>query len=287
MLLAMEFAASFAFILVLGYLLPAGQFYYLYHVRQSPQHEAQRIQHRRPTQGQIWREVRMSLVSILIFAIGATALIELYKAGHTSIYLRFSEYPLWYLPVSFALCLIFHDTFFYWSHRFMHWQPVFKHTHAGHHRSISPTPWAIFAFQPAEAIIQFAGIMALVIFLPLHPLALGLFLWWDTIVNTAGHTGFEMVPKWLGRSWLYAGFNTVTHHDTHHTNMKKNFGSFFNVWDRLMGTFQDDFAAHVEQLQQTAALSVDLRGDKRPASWPARSASKTEGAKARPAEHVR
>src|SRR5690606_23227266 len=63
---------------------------------------------------------------------------------------------------------------------------------------------------------------------------------YDSIVNTAGHTGFEVVPKWLANSWPYKWFNTVAHHDGHHTNMRVNFGVFFNVWDRIMGTFSDD-----------------------------------------------
>src|SRR5690606_27138845 len=136
-------------------------------------------------------------------------------------------------------CMLLHDTYFYWTHRFMHWKPVFKYFHLGHHRSVSPTPWAIYAFQPLEAVTQFLGIMLIVIVLPLHPLMLLAFLWWDTIVNTAGHTGYEMVPTWIARHPLFRWFNTVNHHDAHHTNFRVNFGSFFNVWDRLMGTFDN------------------------------------------------
>ena len=110
----------------------------------------------------------------------------------------------------------------------MHWRPVFKYTHLGHHRSVSPTPWAIYAFQPAEAVIQFLVVMGMVIFLPLHPLALFLFFAADTIVNTAGHTGYELMPRSISQNVCFRGLNTVTHHDTHHTNFGKNFGAFFN-----------------------------------------------------------
>lgn len=234
-----EFAAIFVIILVLGYLAPAGRYYYWYYVRTRPENEKLRIQSRRPSKGQIWREVKMSLVTVLIFAIMATGLFELYKAGWTRVYLRLRDYPLWYFPASVFLCLVFHDTYFYWTHRFMHWRPVFKYFHHGHHTSVTPTPWAIFAFQPLEAATQFAGIMAMVMLIPLHPLALLIFFWHDAEVNTAGHTGYEVVPSWLSRHWLYRGFNTVRHHDAHHTNTRVNYGSFFNVWDRWMGTFED------------------------------------------------
>jgi lathosterol oxidase len=235
-----EFAAAFVIILVLGYVVPAGRYYYFYHVRRGPEKAGLRIQTRRPRPGQVWEEIRMSIGSVAIFAGVAMLLVELTKAGWTSLYWPLSAYPLWYFPVSIFLCAVVHDTFFYWSHRFMHWRPVFPYFHLGHHHFVTPTPWAIFAFQPLEALTQALGIAVIVVFLPLHPLALLLFLWYDTEVNTAGHTGYEVVPSSVSSHWLYRGFNTVRHHDAHHTNTRVNFGSFFNVWDRWMGTFQED-----------------------------------------------
>ena len=238
-MLLFEFAGCFAFILVLGYLLPAGQFYLRYYVWHKPEDDKLRIQQRQPAPGQIRREIRLSVITVAIWAVMLTVLVEMYKSGHTAAYIHFRDYPLWYLPVSFAVCVVAHDTYFYWTHRLMHWPPVFKYFHLAHHRSIAPTPWAIYAFDPLEAVTQFAGIMLLVIFLPLHPLVLMAFLGYDTLVNTAGHTGYEMVPKPVSQHWLMKYFNTVTHHDSHHTNTRVNYGSFFNVWDRWMGTFED------------------------------------------------
>jgi sterol desaturase/sphingolipid hydroxylase (fatty acid hydroxylase superfamily) len=154
----------------------------------------------------------------------------------------------------------------------MHWRPLFKYAHAGHHKSIAPTPWAIYAFQPLEAAIQAVGIMLIVIFIPLHPLMLLAFLWYDTLVNTAGHTGYEVVPPTVSRSWFCRGFNTVAHHDAHHTNMRKNFGSFFNIWDRLMGTFLDATVPGAEQQveRETQRPSQSMAGmqSRQPSSKP-------------------
>jgi sterol desaturase/sphingolipid hydroxylase (fatty acid hydroxylase superfamily) len=238
--LVTEFTAIFFFILIFGYLLPCGQMYYSYFVRSSEEKEQRRIQDRRPKEHDIRREVTMSLQAILIFSIMCTGLFEMYKAGLTSIYWDTFQYPLYYLPISFFLCLVLHDTMFYWTHRFMHWRPVFKYFHAGHHRSVSPTPWAIFAFQPLEAITQFACLMLIVVFVPLKPIVLLAYLSYDSMINVAGHTGYEMIPKWLSNHWMFRGFNNVTHHDNHHTNMRFNYGAFFNVWDRWMGTFLDN-----------------------------------------------
>jgi len=239
-MLIVEFAGFFAFILVFGYLLPAGQFYLWFYILRSDAKEQNRIQERQPTPGQIRREVLLSLSTIAIFAAMATGVFQLYKAGYTGIYRHLRDWPLYYLPISFVICLILHDTYFYWTHRLMHWPRVFKYVHLGHHRSISPTPWAIYAFQPLEALIQFLSIALIVIFVPLHPLVLLAFLWYDTLVNTAGHTGYEMVPRAVSRHTFFKLFNTVTHHDDHHTNTRVNFGVFFNVWDRCMGTFQGE-----------------------------------------------
>lgn len=239
MSLILELAGCFLFILVLGYLLPAGKYYYWFYVRQGGGAGPGRIQDRWPSRQDVWREVRLSLQSIAIFALLSTVLVECYKAGYTRIYWRLGEYFPGYLFVSLALCIVIHDTYFYWTHRFMHWRPVFKYFHLGHHRSLTPTPWAIYAFQPLEAITQFLCIMGLVLFLPLHPLALLLFGAWNTEVNAAGHCGYEVVPSSISRHPLLKIFNTVSHHDAHHTNTRVNFGASFNIWDRWMRTFDD------------------------------------------------
>ncbi len=243
--LSVEFVGFFLFTVILGYIMPAGFYYWMYHVRQYKNKDELRIQHRLPKPGTIAREIRLSMLSMVIFAIGSTVIFELYKAGHTQIYFRFRDYFYGYAFVSIFAAMVIHDTYFYWTHRFMHWKPVFKYMHMGHHRSMTPTPWAIYAFQPAEAATQIVGIGLLVCFLPLHPLSLLAFLWLDTQMNTAGHTGFEVVPKRIRESSWFRGFNCVTHHDAHHTDFSKNFGSFFNVWDRWMGTFLDAHAPEV------------------------------------------
>lgn len=270
MSLIVEFLISLVIVLVLGYLAPAGAYYWLYHIRGKQKLEP--IQARRPTAKDIRREIGLSLITCLIFAAMATAVYQLYKAGHTSIYWRLRDYPYGYLFVSVFVCLVLHDTWFYWTHRFMHWRPVFKYLHLDHHRSVSPTPWAIYAFNPLEAVIQFTIICLLVIFVPLHPLGLLLFFWIDAQVNTAGHTGYEIVPRFLSHSRWFQGLNTVTHHDLHHTHPNKNFGSFFNVWDRWMGTYLPDEAAEKPQPPDAVPAEVAEHDDaaRRPNAGPHR-----------------
>ena len=202
--------------------------------------DPRRIQEKKPSKSDYQREIRLSTYTILILSTLTTATYQLVKSGYSQLYFDWSDFPVYYHVISFFLCLILHDTYFYWSHRFMHLPKIFRFTHKGHHLSFTPSPWAILAFQPLEAVIQF-GTFALIVFtIPLHPVIFGVYLMYDTIVNTAGHNGFELVPRWMAKNPLLKFGNTVTHHDLHHLDFTKNYGAFFNIWDRLMGTFSEE-----------------------------------------------
>src|SRR4051812_16899987 len=108
-----QFAFFFTFILVAGYLVPAGQFYLRFYVFKNERTESSRVQQRQPSARDIAREVRYSLLTVFVFAVLGTLLWRCYVSGHTSIYWDLRRYPWYYLPLSFMLLLIFHDTYFY------------------------------------------------------------------------------------------------------------------------------------------------------------------------------
>lgn len=237
--LSLKFCGFYLFELVFGYLLPAGWFHYRYHRASAARQDVRRIQSKLPRPEQIRRDVLASLRTFLIFAIGSVVLFELAAGGWTRMYWPVTARPLWYAAVSFILGTLFLDAYFYWVHRFMHWRPVFALVHLTHHRSVTPTPWTIFAFSPLEALLQFLPVALLVFLMPLCPLVLILLLTHNTFVNVAGHNGIEIIPKSISQAPILRWFNTVTHHDAHHTNVRVNYGSYLNLWDRWMGTFAD------------------------------------------------
>jgi sterol desaturase/sphingolipid hydroxylase (fatty acid hydroxylase superfamily) len=123
----------------------------------------------------------------------------------------------------------------------MHHPKLFRWFHRVHHLSHNPTPWASYAFAPLEAVVQ-AGILPLAaIIMPLHPIAFAVFMGWQFIYNVAGHTGYELHPKWLMDTPLRFIVNTPTNHAMHHESMRGNYGIYFNIWDRLMGTNHADY----------------------------------------------
>ena len=78
--------------------------------------------------------------------------------------------------------------------------------------------------------------------------ALGLVMVWQITFNVLGHTGYEFHPPWLMESWLGKVLNTPTNHIQHHEKMKGNYGLYFNVWDRLMGTNHPDYEARFREV---------------------------------------
>jgi sterol desaturase/sphingolipid hydroxylase (fatty acid hydroxylase superfamily) len=223
-------------VLVFYYLIPAGSAYYLFYRRNRDVWSSWRIQSTFPNSASIRREIRGSLVSVVILSVVATFMYWLVEKGYTRVYWDWDQYGWWYLPLSLIVAILAYDTFFYWLHRFMHWRPVFRYTHSFHHRSTHPTPWAIYAFHPSECLLTAAFHPCLILCLPLHPAVYGVFILHNVVNNVAGHLGFEFLPRWYLTHPLFRWCNVVTHHDLHHSACNANYSLYFNFWDRVMKT---------------------------------------------------
>ena len=66
--------------------------------------------------------------------------------------------------------------------------------------------------------------------------------------NVLGHTGYEFFPPWLMNTPLKWFFNTPTNHAMHHEKLRGNYGLYFNLWDRLMGTNHADYEARFREV---------------------------------------
>lgn len=186
---------------------------------------------------QIAREIAWSLASAFIYGIPAGVIAWGWQArGWTKIYSDMDSYPLWYLPLSVIVYLAVHDTWFYWTHRWMHWPKLFRIAHAVHHASRPPTAWAAMSFHPWEALTGAVVIPALVLLVPIHVGALAVVLSIMTVMGVSNHMGWEMFPRALVRGPAGRWLITATHHQRHHDLYNCNYGLYFRVWDRLCGT---------------------------------------------------
>lgn len=186
---------------------------------------------------QIGREIGWSLVSAAIYGI-PTGLVAWgwQERGWTLIYTEWRDWPLWWLPVSVLLYLLAHDTWFYWTHRWMHAPKPFRIAHAVHHASRPPTAWAAMSFHPVEALTGAIVIPVLVFLIPIHAAMLGLVLAIMTFMGVTNHMGWEVFPRRIVHGPLGKWLITASHHQRHHEQYRCNYGLYFRFWDRLCGT---------------------------------------------------
>jgi Delta7-sterol 5-desaturase len=232
----------------LSYVLIAGAAWLVFEIVYRDAFRRRRISPARATARQVRSELLCSLRSLAVFALVCGLLAFAALSGWTRIYWQIEDYGWGYALVSFGLMVLVHDTYFYWTHRLMHHRWLFRTVHLAHHRSVSPTPWAAYSFSTTEAFVQ-AGIMPLVYcIMPTHPLVFSAFMIWQVTINVFGHCGYEIFPHCFLRSQAGKFLNSATHHVMHHEKLQANFGIYFNVWDRLMGTNHPDYEERFEQV---------------------------------------
>jgi Delta7-sterol 5-desaturase len=186
---------------------------------------------------QMRREIVWSLASAAIYGTPAGVLAWGWaNRGWTRVYIDIHAWPLWWWPVSVLLCLFAHDTWFYWTHRWMHRPRPFRVAHAVHHASRPPTAWAAMSFHPIEALTGAVVIPALVLLVPLHWTALAAVLTIMTVMGVTNHMGWEMFPRKLVEGPAGRWLITASHHQRHHEQYRCNYGLYFRLWDRLCGT---------------------------------------------------
>jgi sterol desaturase/sphingolipid hydroxylase (fatty acid hydroxylase superfamily) len=221
---------------LLRYLIPASLFFLIFWVIAKKGLMHLFIQRTMPKSQQLWKEFAYSMSTVMIFSLVGFGIYSTKLAGLTKIYDTVNDYGIVYMIFSLAVAIVFHDFYFYWTHRLMHHKKIFKHVHRVHHESTNPSPWAAYSFHPWEALIQSLVMPILVFSLPLHPITAFLFLAYMIIRNVIGHLGFEILPKGFTKNkWL--NWNTaVTHHNMHHEHFHSNYGLYFTWWDKLMKT---------------------------------------------------
>jgi lathosterol oxidase len=68
---------------------------------------------------------------------------------------------------------------------------------------------------------------------PVHALALFVFLAVQIVRNVMGHAGSEVQAVSFGPGRWLGWNNTTTHHDLHHETGRYNYGLYFRWWDKL------------------------------------------------------
>jgi len=199
-----------------------------------------KVQKKLPKVTDYGRDIMYSMISVTIFA--TVALFVFFYAGEwTNNYKEISEYGYAYYAFTWVFMFVVHDTYFYWMHRAMHHPTLFKHVHLVHHKSTNPSPWTAYAFHPLEGFLEAMIVPILAFSIPLHNGSMGMFFLFQIIYNVYGHLGFELYPKGFNKTWIGKWVNTSVAHNLHHDKFDGNYGLYFLIWDRLMGTLRTEY----------------------------------------------
>jgi len=249
---------KFVFLLLdnaVKYFFIALPFFLVYYVFFRKRLSYKKIQAKFPKLKDYIRELGFSTLSVIIFSV--PPLLVLYSDAirpHTTFYKHVEEHSTLYFVLAFPLMLLMHDTYFYWAHRIMHHPWLFKMVHLVHHRSTNPSPWAAYAFHPFEAIVESMIFVVFLFTIPVHSIHLMWFFVFSLVYNVYGHLGLEIYPKGFNKHWFGKWMNTSVSHNLHHQYFKGNYGLYFTIWDRLMGTLRSDYDTSFQNLKQREKL---------------------------------
>lgn len=250
-ILKMEWEPYFKYIRIIGsrYFIVAAIFFLLFYVLIHDKVFYKKIQQKLPGLKDYAREIGYSIVTISIFAFVPLFILHYPAiAKHTTFYTSIEQHGWFYFFLAFPLMFFIHDAYFYWMHRLMHHKKLFRVFHLVHHQSTNPSPWAAYSFHPLEAIVE-AGIFAVFLFtIPVHNLHLLIFFFLMIVYNVYGHLGYELYPKGFNKHWIGKWINTSINHNQHHQYFKGNYGLYFTIWDRAMGTLRKDYDERFEEI---------------------------------------
>jgi sterol desaturase/sphingolipid hydroxylase (fatty acid hydroxylase superfamily) len=238
---------------LLRYAIPASLAFAVFWMWRWDRLAHRRIQQRRPSRRTLRREILYSLSTAAIFATVGVVTFYLAHAGVLHLYRDVDMYGVPYLVASIAIAIVAHDAYFYWTHRALHHPLLFKRVHRVHHLSTAPSPWAAYAFSPAEAVVNALVFPLILLVLPMHEIATAAWLVYMIVMNVIGHLGIELYPHWFARSRWTGWYSTSTHHNLHHRDSRGNYGLYFTWWDRWMGT---QHAGYLETFSAVTSVAI-------------------------------
>lgn len=194
-----------------------------------------------PTAGDLRREIGYSLSTLAVFAALGMAVVGGVLSGQVDIYRDPAKHGWAWLLASLPLMIIWHDAYFYATHRLLHTPWLLRHVHGVHHRSRNPSPWAAYSFHPVEAFVNGMVTPLALLVVPLHWSVVLVFALHQILRNALGHAAVETMPAGFVRHALGRHLTTTTHHHLHHETARGNYGLWFTCWDRWCGTERADY----------------------------------------------
>jgi sterol desaturase/sphingolipid hydroxylase (fatty acid hydroxylase superfamily) len=136
--------------------------------------------------------------------------------------------PWYYSILRIWISLEFIIFNFYWCHRLLHIEPLYRLFHKQHHEKRSPFVFIGFDLSYIEGILFFvipSSFIAVITFMPCYELAF-----------IASFITFNVLISHSGRNIKYISNNSL--HDSHHWFFTYNYGTGGSRWDKFFGTYK-------------------------------------------------
>lgn len=193
---------------------------------------------------QVWDNMFWTLASsVLVGTLWECLLLWAYANGYATL-VSFGENPVWFIAVLLFIPLWsgFH---FYWFHRAIHIEPVYRWVHSWHHKNINTGPWSGHAMHPAEHIGLYSD-AAIYFLIASHPVHLIFNLMLHTIAGPTSHCGYDKLKISDRMSVQLGDFM----HQLHHRFVDCNYGTYESPWDKVFGSFHDGTAEGDRAIRQ-------------------------------------
>jgi lathosterol oxidase len=200
---------------------------------------------------QVWDNMFWSLVSgVTVWSLFEATTLWIYASGQLPI-LSISEHPIYFVVMTLAV-FFWGTGHFYFVHRLLHWQPLYKISHELHHRNVNTGPWTGMSMHPIEHVIYLSVFMLWWI-VPVHPVIILLSGFFHGIGPAISHSGFDQLVL-KGKARVATG---DWYHQLHHQYFNFNYGNITTPFDKVFGSWHDGTAESL-QVQKTRIRSRRL-----------------------------
>lgn len=207
-------------------------FVYTFIILTIPLFKSRRIQSSHKPLLNLYRRLPLILFNMALTTLSACLAVYYFKGIFNTLIPSFGIFVL-----QFTIIVIFDDIYFYFYHLLLHKVKfLYRKIHSIHHLPHAPFPLELYYFHPLELIGTSLGILIGFTVVYLIFGTISIYTFWGyyclrTLHEIDVHSGIKSaIFKWL------PFYGSTEHHDTHHSHVKGNYGSFFCFLDRIFKT---------------------------------------------------